>query len=60
MPLMGQLTGLGAIFAWTFVASLIVWAILKFTLGIRLSAEEEEAGSDSTDIGVAAYPEFKG
>jgi Amt family ammonium transporter len=58
--LMGQLTGLGAIFGWTFVASLIVWAILKFTLGIRLSPEEEEAGSDSTDIGVAAYPEFKG
>ena len=56
----GQLTGLGAIFGWTFVASLIVWAILKFTLGIRLSPEEEEAGSDSTDIGVAAYPEFKG
>ena len=57
--LMGQLVGLGAIFAWTFVASLIAWSILKFTIGIRLSPEEEEAGSDYTDIGVAAYPEFK-
>ena len=56
----GQISGLLAIFLWTFVVSLIVWYVIKLVMGIRLSPEEEEAGSDATDIGVAAYPEFKG
>ena len=58
--LVGQLVGIGAIFGWTFGVSLVIWLALKFTVGVRLSPEEEEAGSDATDIGVAAYPEFKG
>ena len=56
--LVGQLTGLGAIFGFTFVASLIVWLIIKITMGIRISEDEETLGSDMTDIGVEAYPEF--
>ena len=56
--LVGQLTGLGAIFGFTFVASLIVWFIIKVTMGIRISEDEETLGSDMTDIGVEAYPEF--
>ena len=56
--LVGQLTGLGAIFGFTFVASLIVWLIIKVTMGIRISEDEETVGSDMTDIGVEAYPEF--
>jgi ammonia channel protein AmtB len=27
-------------------------------MGIRISEEEEAVGSDMTDIGVEAYPEF--
>ena len=53
-----QLTGLGAIFGFTFVASLIVWLIIKITMGIRISEDEETLGSDMTDIGVEADPEF--
>jgi Amt family ammonium transporter len=56
----GQISGLLAIFLWTFIVSFIVWYVIKLVMGIRLSPEEEEAGSDATDIGVAAYPEFKG
>ena len=56
----GQISGLLAIFLWTFIVSFIVWFVIKMAMGIRLSPEEEEAGSDATDIGVAAYPEFKG
>jgi Amt family ammonium transporter len=55
----GQISGLLAIFLWTFIVSFIVWYVIKLVMGIRLSPEEEEAGSDATDIGVAAYPEFK-
>ena len=55
----GQISGLLVIFGWTFIISLVVWYVIKLMMGIRLSPEEEEAGSDATDIGVAAYPEFK-
>ena len=56
--LVGQLTGLGAILGFTFVASLIVWFLIKMVMGIRIGEEEETLGSDMTDIGVEAYPEF--
>lgn len=42
----------------TFVASLIVWGVLKATIGIRVSEEEEMLGLDKAEIGVEAYPEF--
>jgi len=53
-----QLYGAAVIFGWVFVASLIVWAILKKTMGIRVSEEEEYNGVDMSDCGVEAYPEF--
>ena len=56
--LTGQLTGLGAIFGFTFAASLIVWFIIKMIMGIRVSEEEELAGLDSSEVGISAYPEF--
>lgn len=56
--LQGQLTGLGAIFGFTFVASLIVWFVIKMVMGIRVSEEEELAGLDSSEVGISAYPEF--
>jgi len=58
--LVAQLTGLGVILSWTFVASLIVWAVIKMVIGIRVSEEEEYAGVDQTEIGLEAYPEFVG
>lgn len=54
----GQLIGLAAIFVWTFVASLIVWFILKAIMGIRVSEEEEYEGVDLSECGLEAYPEF--
>jgi Amt family ammonium transporter len=55
-----QLTGLGVIFAWTFVASLIVWGILKLVIGIRVPEQEEYEGVDLGECGMEAYPEFIG
>ncbi len=54
----GQLVGVVAIGVFTFVASFIVWAILKATIGLRVSEEEEMMGLDAAEIGVEAYPEF--
>lgn len=56
--IVGQLTGIVGIFAWVFLASLVVWAILKYTMGIRLSEEDEEVGADISETGIEAYPEF--
>ena len=36
-----QLLGIGSIFAWVFIASLIVWSIIKAVIGLRVSEEEE-------------------
>ncbi len=47
-----------AIFLWTFVASLIVWLIIKAVMGIRVSEEEEYEGVDLSECGLEAYPEF--
>ena len=55
----GQLIGILGIFAWVFVASLIIWLILKATMGIRVSEEDEMSGVDIAETGIEAYPEFQ-
>ena len=55
----GQLAGAGTIFVWVFGTSIVLWLILKAVMGIRISAEEEYAGSDISECGLEAYPEFK-
>jgi ammonium transporter, Amt family len=54
----GQLIGAATIFVWVFVTSLIVWGILKAVMGIRVSEEEEYTGTDLSECGQEAYPEF--
>ncbi len=53
-----QLYGAFVIFAWTFVASLVIWGILKVVMGIRVTEEEEYEGVDLSECGMEAYPEF--
>ena len=53
-----QLLGIGAIFAWVFVASLVVWSLIKLLIGLRVSEEEEYEGVDIAECGMEAYPEF--
>ncbi|MGB0225114.1 MAG: ammonium transporter [Litorivicinaceae bacterium] len=55
----GQVLGIVSIFVFTFVASLIVWTVLKMVMGIRVTEEEEYLGMDVVDCGIEAYPEFK-
>ncbi|HIG67560.1 MAG TPA: ammonium transporter [Porticoccaceae bacterium] len=54
----GQLIGAATIFVWVFGASTVVWYILKATMGIRVSEEEELTGVDIAECGLEAYPEF--
>ncbi len=55
-----QLLGIVSIFAWVFIASLIVWSIIKAVIGLRVSEEEEYEGVDIAECGMEAYPEFTG
>lgn len=53
-----QATGVIAIGAFAVVASSVLWFILKMTIGIRVSEEDEMAGLDQAELGMEAYPEF--
>ncbi|MEZ5669999.1 MAG: ammonium transporter [Alphaproteobacteria bacterium] len=53
-----QLLGIVAIGAFTFIVSLVLWTILKVTVGIRVSEEDEVLGLDKAEMGMEAYPEF--
>ncbi|RYH03934.1 ammonium transporter [Salipiger sp. IMCC34102] len=53
-----QFIGFAAIGIFVFVVSLVVWLILKATVGIRVSEEAEIAGLDVSELGMEAYPEF--
>ncbi len=50
-----QLLGVISINVFVFVVALIVWSIMKATIGIRLSKEAETKGTDVTETGVIAY-----
>ncbi len=53
-----QIVGIAAIGAYTFIASAVVWLILKATIGLRADEEEESDGLDKSELGQEAYPEF--
>jgi Amt family ammonium transporter len=55
---MGQLIGTVATFAWMFIMSIIVLFIIKKTMGLRPTEEEEMEGMDIQECGMEAYPEF--
>lgn len=54
----GQLIGALTIFGWVFVASLVTWGIIKVVMGLRVTEEEEYEGTDQSECGLEAYPEF--
>jgi len=56
--LLAQLTGVLAAGAYTFIVAFVGWGILKATLGIRVSLQEEIEGLDIGEHGNSAYPEF--
>ena len=53
-----QATGLAAVAAWTFVATVAIVIVVRRTVGLRASAEDEVEGLDITAHGERAY-EFK-
>lgn len=54
-----QLLGMGAAFLWVFPTAYILFRVIKSTIGLRASAEEEREGLDLGEHGLAAYPDFQ-
>jgi Amt family ammonium transporter len=53
-----QLYSIIVVGLFTIAASAVVWFILKYTVGIRVSEEAEIIGLDKSELGMEAYPEF--
>jgi Amt family ammonium transporter len=54
--LIAQLTGGVAYAVWAVVLSFVVFGVLKKTVGLRVTEEEEVAGLDISEHGTIAYP----
>ena len=54
--LLAQLVGGLAYAIWAVVLSFVVFGVLKYTMGLRVSEEEEVAGLDISEHGSIAYP----
>ncbi|WP_039799543.1 ammonium transporter [Nocardia araoensis] len=50
-----QAVGAGAVLAFSFVATLIIAYIVKFTIGLRVSEEAESVGLDESEHAETAY-----
>lgn len=53
--LISQCVGVGAGFLWAFPVSFIIFYVIKVTVGLRVSEEEEMEGLDLVEHGMTAY-----
>lgn len=56
--LLTQLLGIFVIFSFVFTTSFGVWYVLKRTIGIRVTEDQEMNGLDISECGLEAYPDF--
>jgi Amt family ammonium transporter len=54
-----QALGIAAAFAWSFITCMVLFRIIKATIGLRVSQEEEMEGLDMEEHGNIAYPDFQ-
>ena len=57
--LVTQVIGAAAVFAWAFGSGLAIFTILKVTIGVRATQEEELKGLDITEHGMESYNGFQ-
>ncbi|MDB5451711.1 MAG: amt [Caulobacteraceae bacterium] len=53
--LISQLWGVGTTLLWSGIISTVIFLAIKYTIGLRVSAEVEEEGLDITEHGERAY-----
>jgi Amt family ammonium transporter len=52
---MYQLIGIGASWIWAFGMTAVILLVIKYTIGLRVSEDAEEAGLDVSEHGEPAY-----
>ena len=55
--LVPQIVSIVAVVAWSLVTGFALFYLLKFTMGVRVSEEEEMQGLDISEHGIQTYPE---
>ena len=55
-----QLIGVASVFAFCMITGFALFATIRATVGLRVSAEEEIEGLDIAEHGAQAYPDFQG
>jgi Amt family ammonium transporter len=53
--LIAQATGVVAVGVFTFVLSYVAWSLIKMTVGMRVTPDEEMRGLDLSEMGMEAY-----
>jgi Amt family ammonium transporter len=53
-----QIYGILVIGGFAVVTTAVVWLLLKWVVGIRVSEEAEVTGLDTAELGMEAYPDF--
>ena len=56
-PAVAQAVGVAVAFAFVFAISYATFAVIKATIGLRVSEEQEDAGLDIVEHGMYGYPE---
>ena len=56
--LLHQLTGIFAAGTLAFIFSIVVFALIQKSMGLRVTEENEALGVDASEHGLAAYPDF--
>jgi ammonium transporter, Amt family len=54
-----QLLGVGTAFVWAFGLGLILFGVIRATIGLRVTSEEESKGLDIGEHGMEAYAGFQ-
>lgn len=54
-----QVIGIGSAFIWSFGIAFILFTVLKHTIGLRVTEEEEMIGVDIIEHGAHAYNDFQ-
>lgn len=54
-----QLLGIASAFLWVVITTTILFQVIKHTIGLRVTPEEERDGLDVGEHGLEAYPDFQ-
>ena len=55
MQIVSQLISMGVVLVWALATGFAMFLILKYTMGVRASREEQEQGMDLSEHGLPAY-----